>query len=311
MVLLMVTMLCVPTFASTATGDITLTYDLKSGGSNDIVVHTGDVITVSYSLSASESTRVSATQNEIYYDTDFFELVPDSISDSEGFEDYITTNTERQNGSWYVFFATAVTHVHDMTPSEIGTIQLKVIAEEGETTVANTNYGASDSKNEHYGTAAQNLHVRIGTVPEYDVEVIEDYVADYNMVLVYTDDESNFRYDGTAMYDVTGAGYTYGEEKKSYSHVYAIVVKGENPDVMKEKVTLDMTAESETLNCNTLDVNESGSVDLYDAVATVYVYHSNSIYMNGYQSIVLKADVNHDKKVDMDDFYKIKEYYLK
>jgi uncharacterized repeat protein (TIGR02543 family) len=160
--LVMVTMLCVPTFAATSTGDIILTYDLKSNGSNDIVVQTGDTITVTYSLSASESTRVSATQNEIYYDTDFFELDTDSISDSEGFEDYLTANKKRQNGNWYVFFATAVTHVHDSTPSEIGTFRLKVIAKEGETTVANTSYGASDSKNEHYGTAAQNLHVSIG-----------------------------------------------------------------------------------------------------------------------------------------------------
>ena len=153
--------LSVPAFA--ATGDITLTYDLKSDGKNDIVVQTGDVITVAYSLSASEKTNVSVTQNEIYYDHTFFEIVKGSNKGSAGFTDYTTTLQERLSGKHYVFFNTIVSHTHDTTPSEIGTFQLKVIATTGETTISNVNYKAFDINAQAYGAAAQDLHVSIGT----------------------------------------------------------------------------------------------------------------------------------------------------
>ena len=84
-----------------ATADITMKYDLSSNGSNDIVVQTGDVITVSYKLSASEECTVSVTQNEIYYDHNFFEFVADSNKPSDGFTDYMTTLQERLSGKRY------------------------------------------------------------------------------------------------------------------------------------------------------------------------------------------------------------------
>ena len=149
-----------------ATADITMKYDLSSNGSNDIVVQTGDVITVSYKLSASEECTVSVTQNEIYYDHNFFEFVADSNKPSDGFTDYMTTLQERLSGKRYVYFNTMTTHTHGTTPAEIGTFQLKVIATSGETTVANVNVNAADLKNVAYGASTQDLHVSIGTVQE-------------------------------------------------------------------------------------------------------------------------------------------------
>lgn len=154
-------LLCVPAFA--ATGDIILTYDLTSGGKNDIVVKTGDVITVAYSLSASQNTNVSVTQNEIYYDHNFFQFVEGSNKGSAGFTDYTTTLQTRLSGKRYVYFNTIVSHTHDTTPSEIGTFQLKVIATEGETTVSSVNYMAFDVNSAKYGSAAKDLHVSIGS----------------------------------------------------------------------------------------------------------------------------------------------------
>ena len=159
--LVMAFLLCVPAFA--ATGDIILTYDLTSGGKNDIVVKTGDVITVAYSLSASQNTNVSVTQNEIYYDHNFFQFVEGSNKGSAGFTDYTTTLQTRLSGKRYVYFNTIVSHTHDTTPSEIGTFQLKVIATEGETTVSSVNYMAFDVNSAKYGSAAKDLHVSIGT----------------------------------------------------------------------------------------------------------------------------------------------------
>lgn len=125
--LVMAAMLCVPAFAATSSG-IVLTYDLHCGGEHDIVVQTGDIITVAYDLSASEETDVSATQNEIYYDHSFFQIVAGSNKASAGFEDYTTTLQERLSGKRYVYFNTMTTHTHTTTPVEIGTFQLKVIA---------------------------------------------------------------------------------------------------------------------------------------------------------------------------------------
>ena len=166
MLLVLALMLALSATVFAATADITMKYDLSSNGSNDIVVQTGDVITVSYKLSASEECTVSVTQNEIYYDHNFFEFVADSNKTSDGFTDYTTTLQERLSGKRYVYFNTMTTHTHGTTPAEIGTFQLKVIATSGETTVANVNVIAADLKNVQYDASTQDLHVSIGTVQE-------------------------------------------------------------------------------------------------------------------------------------------------
>ena len=149
------------------------------------------------------------------------------------------------------------------------------------------------------------------TTPEFVVETVEDYVTGYSLVLVYTDGHATFTYDGTAMYDVTTAGYQYktvgNETTTSYAHVYALVVAGKAD---RTKIAAGTTPVAGTLQCNDLDVNKSGSVDLRDAVAVVAVYNANETYMTKYMSIVLEADVNHDKLVDCDDFGLIKAEYL-
>lgn len=162
--LILILMLSVPALAYTST---TLTYNLSCAGSvlhdgtNEIIVQTGDVITVSYKLSASESTSVSVTQNEIYYNHSFFELVAGSNKTGDGFGDYVTSLQTRLDGKRYVYFNTLVTRTHNATPAEIGTFQLKVIANSGESTVANVNNKASDNQAEPYGAIAVNLHVSI------------------------------------------------------------------------------------------------------------------------------------------------------
>lgn len=60
------------------------------GGKHDITVKTGEVITVTYRLSASERCRVSTTQNEIYYDSGFFEFVEGSDEAGSGGTGYET-----------------------------------------------------------------------------------------------------------------------------------------------------------------------------------------------------------------------------
>ena len=161
-------------------------------------------------------------------------------------------------------------------------------------------------------TANPNYEVTIikGTLtisePTYVVEIIGDYVPQYSLVLVYTDSNATFTYNGAAMYDVTSAGYKYVD--KSYNHTYALVVNG---SANEANVAAGIMPVVKTLNCSDLDVNGSNSVDLRDAVAVVAVYNANKNYMTNYMSIVLEADVDHDKQVDIDDFSLIKAEYLK
>ena len=162
-------------------------------------------------------------------------------------------------------------------------------------------------------TANSNYDVTVvtGTLtiknPTYVVEITEDYVTGYSLVLVYTNDKATFTYDGNTMYNVTSAGYKYNNADE-YSHVYALVVKG---NASADQVAAGTTPVTDTLNCSDLDVNKSGSVDLRDAVAVVAVYNANETYMTKYMAIVLEADVNHDKHVTSDDFSLIKAEYLK
>lgn len=167
------------------------------------------------------------------------------------------------------------------------------------------------TENSNYYVTVKPAKVSVYT-PAYQVEYVNEYVAGYHMILVYTDSNATFSFDSKAMYDVTSAGYKYGDT--AYSHVYAIVVKGVEGDTEESvtaKIAVNMTPVAATLVCNTLDVNSSNSVDLRDAVAVVAVYNANETYMTSYLPIVLKADVSHDKKVDASDFNLIKAEYLK
>lgn len=166
---------------------------------------------------------------------------------------------------------------------------------------------ASYTQNANYNVTVTKANLTI-TPPTFVVETVVDYVPGYSLVLVYTDSNATFTYDNAAMYDVTSAGYKYESETTIYAHVYALVVEGEADQT---KIAAGTTPVAGTLDCSDLDVNKSGSVDLRDAVAVVAVYNANETYMTNYMSIVLEADVNHDKHVNATDFGAIKAEYLK
>ena len=217
LVLALMLALSATVFAASASADITLTYDLSSNGEHDVVVKTGDVITVSYKLSASKSCTVSVTQNEIYYDHNFFEIVAGSNKASAGFTDYTTTLQERLSGKRYVYFNTMTTHTHDTTPAEIGTFQLKVIATSGETTVANVNNKASDVDADHFGAAAVDLHVSIGSVQEQKfTATFSDGNGGVYKTMTVTAGESITLPDGPEKSGYTFTHWSIGGESTSY-----------------------------------------------------------------------------------------------
>ena len=188
---------------------------------------------------------------------------------------------------------------------DLGTITLE--REAGET-AGQYKISAKYYANPNYDITVKENYLTI-LEPTFVVETVRDYVTGYSLVLVYTDSNATFTYNSAAMYDVTSAGYEHPEHVGTkYAHVYALVVKGEAD---ADNVAAGTTPVVEILNCADLDVNKSNSVDLRDAVAVVAVYNANETYMTKYMSIVLEADVNHDKTVDSWDFGKIKAEYLK
>jgi hypothetical protein len=157
--------------------------------------------------------------------------------------------------------------------------------------------------------------------PNFVVEVHKEYVASHDMILVHTnDDNCTFSYNGSTMYDVSDAEYPYKDTDTTYKHVYAIVVDSVEGD---NETALETTAKAKIKVVNTeavkityadeyngLDVNDSGKVDLNDAVAVVAVYNVNSTYLKDHMDIVLKSDITCDKFVDGEDFSKIRSYYI-
>ena len=138
--------------------------------------------------------------------------------------------------------------------------------------------------------------------PKYFTETTE-YVAGYSLVLVYTDyDTTRYTYDGNTMLDVTSAGYA--RNGVEYRHVYGWVVEG-TPELVKIGYTQDNTVRI----AYSKDVNASGTTDLRDAVATVGVYNADASYMlDSNMAMILRADIDHNKKVDSVDYGAILAY---
>lgn len=146
-----------------------------------------------------------------------------------------------------------------------------------------------------YATAYGSAKVTINQ-PKYFTET-QEYVSGYTLVLVYSDfDAPYYTYDGHSMLDVTASGYSL--DGISYKHVYGWVVKG-NADLSK----IAYTSEKPVKIAYSCDVNASNRIDLRDAVATMCVYNTDTNYMTADQmALILRADVDHNKKVDASDY---------
>ena len=123
-------------------------------------VNTGDEITVYYTISADSPTEAIATQNEIYYDHNFFELVPNSASASSDFSKYYAVPQTRSGDRHFVFFNTVTPYTYGEAKC-IGSFTLKVIATEGFSVITNTSCGAAQNSDK-YSIETRDLWVGFG-----------------------------------------------------------------------------------------------------------------------------------------------------
>lgn len=154
-----------------------------------------------------------------------------------------------------------------------------------------------------YETAYGEAKITINQ-PQYFTESTE-YVPGYSLVLVYTNyNTTRYTYDGNVMLNVKDAGYSL--EGYAYDYVYAWVVKGD-----ADPSKIGYTSAEVAKVAYSCDVNASGQVDLRDIVFTMGVYNADPTSMTSEMDKILRADVNHSKNVNSDDYSLVLAEYKK
>lgn len=139
-------LLCVPLTAS-AENTQSFSFELSVDGSDTKEVQTGDVITVLLRLKRTDSAEaymMYAMQDEILYDSDFFELIEGSIVLAEN----ITTTDiglRDNHRAFYMNYLSMSNGEQWAADMLIGSFQLRVVGTSGVTRITNNNYLVSTS----------------------------------------------------------------------------------------------------------------------------------------------------------------------
>lgn len=140
--------------------DFSLTVD----GSAEKKAATGDIITVMFTLrrtDAAEDYTMHAVQDEILYDSTFFELVPDSAMVTSGVQ---TTDLARRDDdrAFYMNFVSLSGGETWQANTMVGTFQLKVIGTAGSSVIRSSNNFVSTTGGEdRYAATAQDVTVTV------------------------------------------------------------------------------------------------------------------------------------------------------
>lgn len=131
--------LCVPALAAETPE---FRYELTVDGKDTVEVNTGDVITVTlhlYRTDADEAYTMYAMQDELRYDSGYFELVPDSALLASGIQstDIALVDNHRE---FYMNFVSLSGGAQWAPQTRVGTFQLKVTGESGVTTITNEDF---------------------------------------------------------------------------------------------------------------------------------------------------------------------------
>ena len=251
----------------------------------------GDTVTLTVSVNGADFVGVAC---RLTYDEERFELdaVPDGWAQDTG-SNVLSYFNVNGSDAYYT----------DGTALGTFTFLVKATAGEGigSFTLSDT-YVASDWSEGYSEQPAEECGVSNASVNVLSAKTAQkettEFVAGYSLVLVYTDYGTElYAYDGVPMYDVTSAGYLYNDSS-AYAHVYALVVQG-SADLSKAAVTAALLGGTVTYSP---DVDESGTVDQADAGAVQAVYNTSAMED---MLIILRADRNGDKTVDIFDYAEI------
>ena len=161
-VLTLLLAMAVPAFAvdESRKFDFSLTVD----GSAEKKVATGDIITVMFTLrrtDAAEDYTMHAVQDEILYDSTFFELVPDSAMVTSGVQ---TTDLARRDDdrAFYMNFVSLSGGETWQANTMVGTFQLKVIGTAGSSVIrSSNNFVSTKGGEDRYAATAQDVTVTV------------------------------------------------------------------------------------------------------------------------------------------------------
>ena len=143
-VFLLAIVLMVPVFGMTVMAAETqeFRYELTVDGKDTVEVSNGEIITVTlhlYRTDADSPYTMHAMQDEIRYDSTFFELVEDSPQLSNGVQSTDIAVAENRR-EFYMNFLSFGGGEKWQAKSRIGTFQLRVIGTSGVTTLTNEDY---------------------------------------------------------------------------------------------------------------------------------------------------------------------------
>ena len=139
-------------------------FSLSVDGSAEKKAATGDIITVMFTLrrtDAAEDYTMYAVQDEILYDSTFFELVPDSAMVASGVQ---TTDLARRDDdrAFYMNFVSLSGGETWKATTVAGTFQLKVIGTAGSSVIRNSaNQVSTKDGQDSYAATAQDVTVTV------------------------------------------------------------------------------------------------------------------------------------------------------
>lgn len=141
-------------------------FELTSNESGTVEVSPGDVITINLHVNRTdedEPYEMYAMQDEIQYDSDFFELVEDGTTLAPDIRSTDIAGTDNSR-RFYMNYLSLSGGTQWNTRTKVGSIQLRVVGEKGVTKVKNTNYLVSNHEGtESFSCTAHDLTVILTT----------------------------------------------------------------------------------------------------------------------------------------------------
>ena len=141
-------------------------FELSANGSDIVEVYPGDVITVTLKLQrsdADEQYTMYAMQDEIRYDSNFFEMIEDSIVLNSGIFSTDISMVDHYREVYMNYLSMSGGSEWDVE-TWIGSFQLRVIAESGTAKITNQDYLVSHEDGYgSFGCTADNVTIVVST----------------------------------------------------------------------------------------------------------------------------------------------------